>query len=66
MASPVSDGAQWPRMNGPFPAENNLFVFQRNFELNEPLLDLRLDLCVVPGLPGPMIDLSYLFIKIIY
>ena len=53
MSSSVCDGAKRPRMNGPFPAEDDLFVFERNLELNEAFLDLGLNLGVIPGLSGP-------------
>ena len=53
MSSSVCDGAKRPRMNGPFPAEYDLFVFERNLELNEAFLDLGLNLGVIPGLSGP-------------
>jgi hypothetical protein len=39
-------------VRGSLPAENDLFVLERNFELDKAFLDLGIDFVVVPSLPG--------------
>ena len=56
VSSPVCDRAKGSGLSGAFPAENDLLVFERNFEFNKAFLNLGIDFGVTPSFPSSAIS----------